>query len=640
MFLTIRPYIQMLFKLLRLRVSSYLNFSSVSYRLFLMIMLLGLHNELLSQTSQYKPKKYRIDAVNKAKTDKKRPKKDAESQKSKGQDVTAASSRTLTNEANLLSMPQLGDCSIYGAVSVVEGPEYEYFLECASGLTADYWEIECGVAKDWYGNMVLINWSTNNCSSSYVRAMRFDGTILATLVVDISQNVNGGTISNPQQTIGAGQIPATIFSTSPNASTCLSAYAFYQWQSSTDGVNFVDIPGANDESYQPGSLFVTTYFRRRATCSSDVLYTVNNAVITVYATPLEGGCVLSSDQTVLISTIPQTIYVTASTGGACGGLYQYQWQRSTDNQYFENIPGATSENLSFTTPLSQTTYFQRRTTCGNEVTFVGIIVVRTTNTLQYYNEVTSGTYTKNDCTSGTGSTVVYTVPAGTYSSSISLADANAQAQNDINSNGQSYANTNGYCFWGNTMLQVSFSKSNCIDGGVGSTVVYTIPANTFISQISQADADQKAQSDATANGQNYANFNGYCTWFNDAIAGNYYSNVCQYGFTPLAYYATVAASQFSSTISKADANNKAQMHAQSLANANGSCQDNMNCSANCTGEGQKCIDGNCESGYQVYTESYYDYWLGLYVCVYHYEWSDGSWSPNYYFYSTSGSCFY
>jgi hypothetical protein len=600
----------------------------------------GLSEDIMSQANQGKPKKYRIDKVSKEKSDKKRPKKDTEAQKSKKQDVSATGARTITSSNNSQYATTLGDCLIYGAASVVEGNEYEYFLECSSGQTADYWEIECGVAKDWYGNMVIVTWSSTSCSNAYVRAMRFDGTILATFVVDISHDVNGGTISNPQQSVGAGQIPSTIYSTSPNAYSCLGAYPFFQWQSSTDGINFVDISGANDESYQPGPLFNTTYFRRRVYCASDVLYTVNSAVITVYSTPLEGGCLLSGDQQVLISSIPQTIYASSSAGGACTGLYQYQWQRSTDNQYFENISGATGENLVFTAPVTQTTYFQRRTTCGSNVAFVGIVTVSTTSTLLFYNDITSGSFSKNDCPSGTGSAVVYTVPAGTYSSTISLADANAKAQNDVNLNGQSYANTNGYCYWGNNLLQVSFTKSNCTEAGQGSSVLYTVPANTFISQISQTDADQKAQSDVIANGQSYANFNGYCTWYNDAVAGNYFSNVCQYGYTPLAYYVTVAASQFSSTVSKADANYKAQLHAQSLANTNGVCQNNMNCSANCTGEGQKCIDGNCEWGYQVYTESYYDYWLGLYVCVYHYEWSDGSWSPNYYYYSYFGSCLF
>jgi len=64
----------------------------------------------------------------------------------------------------------------------------------------------------------------------------------------------------------------------------------------------------------------------------------------------------------------------------------------------------------------------------------------------YYNRTQSASFTKNNCPPGyTGSTVTYTVSAGTYGSDISQADADAQAQNDINANGQNYANASGTC---------------------------------------------------------------------------------------------------------------------------------------------------------------------------------------------------
>ena len=58
----------------------------------------------------------------------------------------------------------------------------------------------------------------------------------------------------------------------------------------------------------------------------------------------------------------------------------------------------------------------------------------------------SATATKASCAKGyKGSTVTYTVPAGKYSSTISLADANAKATNDLNTNKQAYADANGTC---------------------------------------------------------------------------------------------------------------------------------------------------------------------------------------------------
>ncbi|WP_162276904.1 DUF5977 domain-containing protein, partial [Mucilaginibacter pedocola] len=66
----------------------------------------------------------------------------------------------------------------------------------------------------------------------------------------------------------------------------------------------------------------------------------------------------------------------------------------------------------------------------------------------YYNGLQSQSFTKS-CTAGVGSTVTYQVYAGTYSSVISLQDANNQALADIAANGQDYANSKGECATGN-----------------------------------------------------------------------------------------------------------------------------------------------------------------------------------------------
>jgi hypothetical protein len=64
-----------------------------------------------------------------------------------------------------------------------------------------------------------------------------------------------------------------------------------------------------------------------------------------------------------------------------------------------------------------------------------------------------------------------------------------------------------------------------------------------------------------------------------------------------------------------------------------------NCNySNCGWEGYHCVYGQCEQGYRVNTYSYYDYSMGQWVCVYHYEFSDGSWSSDYYEYSYWQSC--
>lgn len=66
------------------------------------------------------------------------------------------------------------------------------------------------------------------------------------------------------------------------------------------------------------------------------------------------------------------------------------------------------------------------------------------------NSILSGAYTKACSGAYIGSTVTYTVPAGTYYASTQTA-ADAMAQNDITANGQTYANTIGTCTAGITV---------------------------------------------------------------------------------------------------------------------------------------------------------------------------------------------
>lgn len=64
----------------------------------------------------------------------------------------------------------------------------------------------------------------------------------------------------------------------------------------------------------------------------------------------------------------------------------------------------------------------------------------------YNSAAASGSFTRNNCASNyAGGTVVYNVPAGTYSSTVSQAAADALATADVAANGQNYANTNGSC---------------------------------------------------------------------------------------------------------------------------------------------------------------------------------------------------
>jgi hypothetical protein len=321
----------------------------------------------------------------------------------------------------------------------------------------------------------------------------------------------------------------------------------------------------------------------------------------------------------------------------------------------------------------------------------------------YYNKMISEIFVKDNCSTGYfGSEVVYTVAANTYSSTISQLDADAQAELNILTNGQNYANTNGSCntVYYNTAQSQNFTTENCPVGYIGGTVAYTVPAGRYYSLDSQAAANQLALDEIAANGQFYANHPDHqvCTadtvsiweseenapwyclsiggslpphmfvlvtsinpnsstylqtqWIDVGISdncpsGNYYNalqsqnftrNNCGSGYDGSTVAYTVPAGTYSSTTSQAAADQLAldeiAANGQSYANSNGTCTltgcNTTNCDA--TGEEKKCVGGVCESGIRVNTYSYYNgtYW----VCVYHYEWSDYSWSDNYYEYNS------
>ncbi|WP_132056088.1 RHS repeat domain-containing protein [Pseudocnuella soli] len=71
---------------------------------------------------------------------------------------------------------------------------------------------------------------------------------------------------------------------------------------------------------------------------------------------------------------------------------------------------------------------------------------------------------------------------------------------------------------------------------------------------------------------NYAGQQEACSAFTNAAINNYYYSQNCGGLTPVAYYVTVPASQFSSAVSQADADQQAQQYAQGLANQYGGCQ--------------------------------------------------------------------
>jgi hypothetical protein len=92
--------------------------------------------------------------------------------------------------------------------------------------------------------------------------------------------------------------------------------------------------------------------------------TGNDSIAVTIAPPLVVGQIDSAvlNQSLDTVTTPTTLTCSAPSGGGCTVSFQYQWQQSPDNVVWQNISGATAAQLSFSGPLSQTTYYRLVTT--------------------------------------------------------------------------------------------------------------------------------------------------------------------------------------------------------------------------------------------------------------------------------------
>ncbi len=122
-----------------------------------------------------------------------------------------------------------------------------------------------------------------------------------------------------------------------------------QWQSSTDGVTYTNLPGATSGTYDSGATTVAHSGRRYRVVATNVAGTATSNAATLTVSPIP-------DASPAITTQPQSQTVTAPASATFTALASgtpapaYQWQSSTDGVAFADIAGATGS--SFTTPAT------------------------------------------------------------------------------------------------------------------------------------------------------------------------------------------------------------------------------------------------------------------------------------------------
>ena len=130
----------------------------------------------------------------------------------------------------------------------------------------------------------------------------------------------------------------------------------------------------------------------------------------------------------------------------------------------------------------------------------------------------TGTYskqfTKQCADGGVGSKVTIDqddVTGGPFTSTVSQEDANSKAQAAVEAQGQALADAQGTCTWTGKASKV-FTRNNCGSCQHGSSITVTQDqvGGPFTSNISQADANKKAQDAVNSQGQAVANKNADC----------------------------------------------------------------------------------------------------------------------------------
>ena len=200
-------------------------------------------------------------------------------------------------------------------------------------------------------------------TSTYFRYKASSANGCATLFSDsIKVTVYGafspGSITG-NQAICFNTIPNAIqFFTLPNGAGNLYTY---QWQVSSDSINFSDIANPNVISFQPLNLLQSIFYRVNIISNSGCGSAYTN-IIRIEVYPLFTGASINKSQIICFNTAPDTIRLLTIPSGGSGG-YFYQWQSSTDSINWFSVNGQNSATLKLP-KLLQTTYIRLFNQCA------------------------------------------------------------------------------------------------------------------------------------------------------------------------------------------------------------------------------------------------------------------------------------
>ncbi|HUX94383.1 MAG TPA: T9SS type A sorting domain-containing protein [Bacteroidales bacterium] len=242
---------------------------------------------------------------------------------------------------------------------------YTYIWE--SSLNTTDWSIITGATSSSYQPGALT-------ATKYYRRKVTDASCGSgynnTVTINVKPVFSVGAIGSAQ-TICINRTPAKLTSTSPSGG--MGGYTYF-WENSLNGTDFNTISGANSETYQPGVLSQTTYYRRHVNDASCGGSYTNTVQITV-RNPVTIGTI-GSDQIICSNSTPGMLTTTiAPTGGS--NSFTYSWESSLDNSNWNIISGANGTSYQ-PGVLSAKTYFRKSVTdlCASGYTNTVTISIR------------------------------------------------------------------------------------------------------------------------------------------------------------------------------------------------------------------------------------------------------------------------
>ncbi|WP_377506686.1 Ig-like domain-containing protein [Pontibacter locisalis] len=174
--------------------------------------------------------------------------------------------------------------------------------------------------------------------------------------VTVYEKVDNNTVSGTQ-TICINTAPALLTGSAPNGGSGNYGY-LWEYSQESESTGFQPASGVNNEqSYQPGSLSQTTWYRR--VVSSSPCESLPSQAVKITVVPSVTQNTISGNQLVCYGKAPAPLKGTLPMGGT--GSFTYRWEYSTESATtgFSPAPGVNTSVDYTAPPLFRSTWYRR-----------------------------------------------------------------------------------------------------------------------------------------------------------------------------------------------------------------------------------------------------------------------------------------